>query len=128
MFGAHIEVARILMQESGEDGAADHDVGEAVRIVCTPALAITLPTLLEVGGVGSLIDASQEGGAEECYGIQHDLESEPVLQFGREGDEFFLVAHVEIGDEAQDALSLRYFHLPSCDLLSRERFYCGYRH
>ena len=109
------------MQDGGQDGAADHDVGQSVGIVGAETLSICFTALPEVVVVARLIDASQEGGAEESDGIRRGLESESELQLRCEWHGVAIIDRVEVGDETQDALLLlSLFLLSGESLQSRE--------
>jgi hypothetical protein len=82
---ALVEVARVLVQKRWQDGAADHDVGEAVGIGRAKALAVTLRTLAVVGVVCRLVDAGKRRYADDCNRIEKDLGGELELQLGGEG-------------------------------------------
>src|SRR5258707_6679209 len=108
------------MQDGGQDGAADHNVGQTVGIVGAETLTICLPTLPVVVVVARLIEASQEGGAEESDGVRRGLKSESELQLRCQWHGVAIIDRVEVGDETQDALLLLRLFLLSGDLFSRE--------
>jgi len=56
---ALVKIARILMQERWQNGAANHNVGKAVSGARAQALTVALRTLNIVGDVCSLLDAGK---------------------------------------------------------------------
>ena len=103
---ALVEVARVLVQQRWQDGAADHDVDKAVGIESAVALTVTLHTLNVVGVVCRLFDAGNYAHPDEGNGIDGDFEGEFELQLRRERLGVGVIDDVEIGDDAENALLL----------------------
>jgi hypothetical protein len=61
------------VQKRWQDGAADHDVGEAVGIGRAKALAVTLRTLAVVGVVCRLVDAGKRATSMMVTGSKRTL-------------------------------------------------------
>jgi hypothetical protein len=105
------------VQKRWQDGAADHDVGEAVGIGRAKALAVTLRTLAIVGVVCRLVDAGKRSYADDGNRIEDDFGGELELQLGGEGCGVVIVDDVEIGNDAENALLLFGLDLLGGDLL-----------
>jgi hypothetical protein len=116
---ALVEVAWILVQKRWQYGAADHDVGKAVGIGRTEALAVTLRILAAVGIVCCLIDAGKRGYADDGNRIEEDPGGELELQLRGKRSGIVMVDDVEIGNDAENALLLFGLDLLGGDLLGR---------
>jgi hypothetical protein len=103
---ALIEVARVLVQKRWQDGAADHDVGNAAGVGSAKALSVTLRTLAVVGDISCLVDAGDCGCPEDRNRIKQNFGGELELQLRRERSSVAIIDDVEIGDEAENALLL----------------------
>ena len=80
---ALVEVTWVLMQKGRKDAAADHHVGEALRIGSPEALAVTLGALLIVGSIRCLIDSCEDNVAGDTDWIGGSPEGELILQLLR---------------------------------------------
>jgi hypothetical protein len=81
---ALVEVARVLIQNGRQDGAADHDIGEAIGIGSPKTLSITFGTLLIVrASVRCLIDSCEHEVAGDTDYISGGFKSELVFQLRR---------------------------------------------
>ena len=114
-----VEVAGILAQQRGQDGATDHDVGKAVGGGCAKALAVTLRTLDVAGSASRLVDAGQGAYPENGEGVGGGFQGEVELQLGGKRRGVGVIDDVEIGDDAKDALRLLYLDLLEGDFLRR---------
>lgn len=75
------------MEERGQDGSADHDVGCDVGILGADALSEALGALHEVGGVGGLVDTGQEDRAGQGDGVGGGADGQSKFEVGRQRDE-----------------------------------------
>src|SRR5689334_9858885 len=98
-----IEVARVLAQKRGQDGASNHDVAEAIGGIGAVALTETLSALTVVRSVTRLLDGRKECDSGSGDRVAGDLQRKAELQFGRERNRIGLVDDIEIGNDAQDA-------------------------
>src|ERR1700761_4368334 len=105
--GALVEVARVLMQNGRQDGAADHDIGEAIGIGSSKALSITYCTLLIVRpSVRCLIDSCEDEVAGDADYIGSSSKSELVLQLRRKRYGVLVIDNIKIRNNAENALLL----------------------
>src|SRR6202000_27664 len=77
---ALVEVARVLMQNRGQNRSADYDIRQPIRIVGPKALAVTLPALLVAGSIRRLIDGCDKNVARNGHGVSHWLQCELKFQ------------------------------------------------
>ena len=103
--GALVEVTRVLMEEGGEDGCAEHAADEEVAVVGSVALGVACGTLAVVGvGVARLLDAGEGAGGEEGDGIDGRTKGEAELLFWFERRGVPDEAGVEVRENSEDAL------------------------
>src|SRR5690348_16035728 len=76
---ALVEVTWVLVQERWQDGAADHNVGNAVGRGSAKALAVTLQTLNVVGSVPGLVHTGKRGCCNDGNRIDGGLKCELEL-------------------------------------------------
>ena len=87
--GALIEVARVLVEDRGENGCAEHAADEDVAVVGAVTLGITFGSLAIIGvGVAGLLDAGEEAGGEEGDGIDGERKARRNFCFGLSGAAF----------------------------------------
>lgn len=103
--GAAIEVAWVLAEECGEDGAADDAADEDVAVGCSVALAeafcsVAVAFVLSTG----LFFAGDDAGGGEGDGVGGGADGEFELLAGGEGSGVPDEAGVEVGEDAEDAL------------------------
>ena len=81
---AEIEVAWVLAEEDGEDGAAEERAGSGIGLVGAEAFEVAGGALVIAGKlVGGLLDASGDAGDGESCGIDDAAEGElQLLSFG----------------------------------------------
>jgi len=102
--GALVEVARILLEEDGEDGIGEDVVCEEGAVGGGVALAIAGGSELPGEVVRSQFFSCGDAGEREGDGIDEGFECEGVFLAGRERDGVGIVADVEVGNDAEDAL------------------------
>ena len=88
------------MQQRGQDGAADHDVGQAVGGGSTKALAVALGTLHVVGSVTRLVHTRERSYPEDGDNVRGGFQGKMELQLGGKRRRVGIVDNVEIGDDA----------------------------
>src|SRR5260370_15721192 len=103
---ALVKVAGILVQKRWQDSAANHDLREAVGVVCTKPLAEALRTLNVIGCVRRLSDSGKNGypGHGEWVSGESEGQTEFKLRTKRRGTG--TIHFEEIGDDAKTALLL----------------------
>ena len=75
--GSFVEVARILFEERGEDGAADEGIGGVVKVIGSEAFGVALCALSVASVVvGGLLDAGGGAGDDDGGGIDHEAACE----------------------------------------------------
>src|ERR1700677_1765024 len=118
---AFVEIARILMKDGGEDCAANEHAVEAVGVGGTETFCEALRTLAVAGEfILTLLESCDDCSACEGDWVERHSEGEPVFLAGGERDRILVVADVEVGDHAQNALFLFGMQLLFGDLLLRE--------
>src|SRR6185437_10595004 len=99
-----IEVARVLAQERGKYCAPDHDVAETIGGIGAIPLTETFRTLTEGGGITCLLDPRKERDSESGDRIGGDFERESEFQLSGERSGLRIIDHIEVRDDAQNAL------------------------
>jgi hypothetical protein len=107
--GAFVEVARILLEEDGQERVAEHVSGEEGAIVGGVAFAIALRALSPVVDIVGLLGSGGDSIHQKRHGVDQRSEGELILLFRSERHGFGDVADVEVGEDAEDALLL--FHV-----------------
>src|SRR5207249_4226715 len=105
------EVARILVQKRWQNRSADHNVGNPVGSDRTSTLAVTLKTLTVVWNISCLIDSCKQSYPDDGNRIGCGPDGEVELQLRCEWGGVVIIDHVEIRDDAEDALFLLYLDL-----------------
>jgi len=110
--GSLVKIARILMEDGGENCRSDEGAADGIGVVGAEALAVSLGALAVLGEVVlALLDAG--GSADDDDGERIDERSQGKMKFlpGIEGRGVGDVADVEVGNDAEDALLFFNLHL-----------------
>src|ERR1700691_4269021 len=103
---AFVEVAGILVQKRRKNRAVEHDVREAIDIVCAKPFAVSDGSLCVIWMVGCLTDSGDQrysGKGKWVSGnSEREAEFQPRIQRRRIGS----VHCVKIGDNEEAALPL----------------------
>jgi hypothetical protein len=104
---AEAEVARILVENGGQDGLADHGAANGVEVRNADAVQVAHGTPSECGvAVVRFAEAGDDKGSGEGDGVSYAAEGEAEFLFGGEGDGVGDVGDVELREDAEDALLL----------------------
>src|SRR6202030_3651093 len=114
---ALIEVAGILVQKRWQDSAANHDLREAVGVVCTKPLAEALRTLNVIGRFRRLSDSGKNGDPGHGKWVCGESEGETEFKLRTKRREIGTIHLEEIGDNAKTALLLLDLDLLNGDLI-----------
>ena len=102
---ALVEVTRVLVEDRGENGCAEHAADEDVAVVGSVTLGITFGSLTVIGVcVARLLDTGEEAGGEEGDRIGGGAKGEAKLLFWVERGGVPDEAGVEVGKDSKDAL------------------------
>ena len=108
--GAFVEIARVLLQERGQDGASDESAGHGVGIARAEALGIALCALtVSAEAIGCLLDAGDAAYQEESHRIDDTSPCQLKFLLRAEGSRVQFVGDVEIWENAKH--TLLFFHL-----------------
>src|SRR4029077_6728695 len=114
---ALIEVAGILVQNGWQYSAPNHDLREAVGVVCTKPLAEALRTLTVIGCVRRLSDFGKDGDPGHGKWVSSESEGETEFKLRSKRRGIGTIHFEEIGDNAKSALRLLYPDLLKSALL-----------
>src|SRR5437660_12536411 len=99
-----IEVTRVLVQQRWQNGAADHDVREAIRSDCAKALSICSPALAIVWSISGLLGSGYKEDSRSrnsnCRDLQRQIELHPCRQRRR----IALIGNIKIPNDSEHAL------------------------
>ena len=115
--GAFVEVARVLVKERRQDGAAQHAAGDGIGIAGAVVFCVALHALaVIVEGVAGLLDAGGNSEGGESDGIEDRVKGEIEFLPGVEWLGVPDVAVVEVGEDAEGALVFGFANLFLGDL------------
>ena len=127
---ALVVVAGILVQQRGQDCAADHDAREVVEIVRGKPLAEALDATAEIRSTSHLSSCGKPTNSGYGNGVGGEFEGQPKLQLCRQRRGRAAVWRrkdfEEIGKEAKPTLLLCDLHLFRGDLFVRQGAHCNF--
>src|ERR1700751_1364655 len=111
-----IKVARILMQQRRQDGAADHYVRKTIRRSCAKALTVSAPPLPVVGTICGLPDTGHAKDPGSGHWIRRHFQRKLKFHLRGQRCRILFIRDVEVWHEAQYPLMFLRFELLSRDL------------
>ncbi len=82
--GALVIVARVLVEDGGEDGSGEHDVGEIVGVAGAEAFGVAFHAAAIAGSAVGLIDTGGESDTSDGDGVNNGAQRELELESGSE--------------------------------------------